>query len=125
MAEALRLARRALHTTRENPRVGAVIYASDKILSAGWHQAPGHPHAEINALNALPDRALARGATCVVTLEPCQHKGRTGPCTQALIEAGISRVVMAIEDPNPLVRGRGRQALIDAGIEVEVGLMAT
>ena len=125
MAEALRLARRALHTTRENPRVGAVIYASDKILSAGWHQAPGHPHAEINALNALPDRALARGATCVVTLEPCQHQGRTGPCTQALIEAGISRVVMAIEDPNPLVRGRGRQALIDAGIEVEVGLMAT
>lgn len=124
MAEAIRLARQAFHTTRENPRVGAVLLANGKILAAGWHQAPGHPHAEINALQALPDLALARGATCVVTLEPCNHHGRTGPCTKALIEAGVARVVMAMEDPNPEVCGRGRQALLDAGIDVEVGLMA-
>lgn len=124
MTEAIRLARQALHTTRENPRVGAVLIADGKILAAGWHQAPGHPHAEINALQALPDLALAKGATCVVTLEPCNHQGRTGPCTRALIDAGVARVVMAMEDPNPQVRGQGRQALLDAGIDVEVGLLA-
>jgi len=124
MAEAIRLAAQAMHTTRENPRVGAVIHRDGKILAAGWHQAPGYPHAEINALNALPDPSLAHGATCVVTLEPCQHVGRTGPCVEALISAGIGRVVMAMEDPNPLVCGQGRQVLEAAGVSVEVGLMA-
>lgn len=116
MARAQRLAARGLYTSDPNPRVGCVIAHGDSIVGEGWHEAAGAPHAEINALRAAG--AQARGATVYVTLEPCCHHGRTPPCTDALIEAGVARVVCALRDPNPRVAGKGLRALEQAGIEV-------
>ncbi len=121
MARALVLARRGLYTTDPNPRVGCVLVKGDRRVGEGWHQRAGEPHAEIHALRAAGE--AARGATAYVTLEPCSHQGRTGPCAVALVEAGVARVVVAMQDPNPQVAGRGIARLREAGIEVEVGLL--
>ncbi len=121
MARALRLAERGLRTTRPNPRVGCVLVKSGKIVGEGWHERAGEPHAEIHALRAAG--TSARGATAYVTLEPCSHHGRTPPCADALIAAGVARVVAATEDPNPLVTGQGLARLRAAGIETGCGLM--
>ncbi|MEE9304239.1 MAG: bifunctional diaminohydroxyphosphoribosylaminopyrimidine deaminase/5-amino-6-(5-phosphoribosylamino)uracil reductase RibD [Thiotrichaceae bacterium] len=122
MAKAIQLAKKGLYTTHPNPRVGCVITQQDKIIAEGWHERAGQAHAEINALNQLTP-AQSYGATAYVTLEPCSHTGRTSPCSQALIKAGIKRVVVAMQDPNPLVAGNGLQQLREAGIETDVGLM--
>ncbi|NIM70851.1 MAG: bifunctional diaminohydroxyphosphoribosylaminopyrimidine deaminase/5-amino-6-(5-phosphoribosylamino)uracil reductase RibD [Xanthomonadales bacterium] len=122
MAEALRLARRGLDGTHPNPRVGCVIARDGRVLGRGWHAFAGGPHAEIGALEEAGEGA--RGATAYVSLEPCSHHGRTAPCTAALIEAGIARVVSAVRDPNPSVDGDGERQLRDAGVAVESGLMA-
>ena len=121
MERALELARRGLFTTGENPRVGCVIVQQGEIVGEGWHRYAGGPHAEVVALSAAGEKS--RGATAYVTLEPCCHRGRTGPCTTALIEAGIRRVVCAMPDPNPRVSGRGGKILEAAGITYESGLM--
>jgi len=121
MAEALRLAANGLYTATPNPRVGCVIARDGQALGAGWHEKAGGPHAEIVALRVAGARA--RGATAYVTLEPCSHHGRTPPCVDALIEAGVARVVAAMQDPNPKVAGAGFARLRAAGIEVESGLM--
>ena len=121
MAQALRLAQRGLYTTQPNPRVGCVVARGDEVLGAGWHQRAGEPHAEVYALREAAGRA--RGATAYVTLEPCAHQGRTPPCSDALIAAGVARVVIAAEDPFPQVDGRGIGKLRAAGITVESGLM--
>ncbi|MBB3231106.1 bifunctional diaminohydroxyphosphoribosylaminopyrimidine deaminase/5-amino-6-(5-phosphoribosylamino)uracil reductase RibD [Halomonas stenophila] len=121
MARALVLARRGLYTTDPNPRVGCVLVKDGRRVGEGWHQRAGEPHAEIHALRAAGE--TARGATAYVTLEPCSHQGRTGPCAVALVEAGVARVVVAMQDPNPQVAGRGIARLREAGIEVEVGLL--
>ena len=126
MSRALQLARRGLYSTDPNPRVACIIVKDDVVLSEGWHQKAGQPHAEIEALkNALDNHTSAdvSGATCYVTLEPCAHHGRTSPCTESLIMAGIRRVVVAAIDPNPLVAGKGLQQLMEANIETESGLM--
>ena len=123
MGRALELARRGLYTCDPNPRVGCVIVRDGEIVGEGWHEAAGGPHAEIVALEqAGPEHA--RGATVYVTLEPCCHHGRTPPCTTALVEAGVARVVAAMEDPNPRVAGQGLAALREAGIAVESGVAA-
>jgi len=116
----LQLAKQGLYTTHPNPRVGCVLVKDERVISQGWHHQAGQDHAEIVALKAADD---PQGATAYITLEPCYHHGRTGPCSQALIEAGVKRVVAAMYDPNPLVAGRGLQQLKRAGIEVAVGLM--
>ncbi len=121
MARALRLAERGLFTTQPNPRVGCVIAKGDEVVGEGWHQRAGEPHAEVFALHAASARA--RGASAYVTLEPCSHHGRTPPCANALVEAGVARLVIASEDPNPKVAGAGLRRLRDAGIAVETGLM--
>ncbi len=121
MARALELANRGRFTTHPNPRVGCVITGNGQILGSGWHHKAGEPHAEINALNDAS--CNLRGATVYVTLEPCAHSGRTPPCVEALIGAGVSRVVVAVQDPNPQVSGAGIKALADAGIQVDAGLM--
>ena len=121
MARALDLARRGLYSTGPNPRVGCVIARGGRVVGEGWHRYAGEPHAEIHALAAAGGDA--RGATAYVTLEPCRHTGRTGPCTRALIEAGIVKVVAAMPDPDPRVAGQGFAELAEAGIEVETGLM--
>ncbi len=121
MARALALAGRGRLTTRPNPAVGAVIVAAGRVVGEGWHEQAGLAHAEIVALQAAG--SLARGATCYVTLEPCAHHGRTGPCADALIAAGVGRVVVASADPNPLVAGEGIARLRASGIEVQQGLM--
>ena len=122
MARAIQLAERGLYTTMPNPRVGSVVAdAEGNILGEGWHRRAGLPHAEIEALADAGDRA--RGATVYVTLEPCSHTGKTGPCADALIEAGVAKVVFGMEDPNPAVAGSGLQKLKDAGIEVEGPLL--
>lgn len=122
MSRALQLARRGLYTTDPNPRVGCVIVAGGEVVGEGWHERAGGPHAEVAALAAAGARA--RGATVYVTLEPCCHHGRTPPCTAALIEAGVGRVVAAIRDPNPRVAGQGLEQLQAAGIAVDCGVMA-
>ena len=121
MARALQLAERGLWTTAPNPRVGCVLVRDGEIVGEGWHEKAGDPHAEIHALRATGDRA--RGATAYVTLEPCSHHGRTPPCAEALIAAGVSRVVAAMSDPNPLVAGQGLAMLRAAGIETASGLL--
>jgi diaminohydroxyphosphoribosylaminopyrimidine deaminase/5-amino-6-(5-phosphoribosylamino)uracil reductase len=121
MAQALRLAERGLYTTSPNPRVGCVLVNGNKVVGEGWHERAGEPHAEVHALRAAGDSA--QGATAYVTLEPCSHHGRTPPCADALIGAGVKRVVAAMQDPNPLVAGQGLQKLRAAGIAVESGLM--
>jgi diaminohydroxyphosphoribosylaminopyrimidine deaminase/5-amino-6-(5-phosphoribosylamino)uracil reductase len=121
MARALRLAERGAWTTRPNPMVGCVLAHGDEVVGEGWHQRAGGPHAEVHALEAAGDRA--RGATAYVTLEPCAHTGRTGPCADALLEAGVARVVAAMRDPFPEVDGNGFERLRAAGVVVESGLM--
>ncbi len=121
MAEALRLAENGLFTTTPNPRVGCVIVRDGEIVGTGWHEKAGGPHAEVLALAAAGARA--RGATAYVSLEPCSHHGRTPPCAEALIAAGVARVVAAMQDLNALVAGAGFSRLRAAGIEVESGLM--
>ena len=121
MAQALRLAEKGLFSTSPNPRVGCVIVRDGAMVGEGWHKRAGLPHAEANALRAAGERA--RGATAYVTLEPCSHHGRTPPCADALIEAGVARVVAAMQDPNPLVAGQGLERLRAAGIRVESGLL--
>lgn len=121
MSTALRLAERGLYSTTPNPRVGCVIVRNEQIIGSGWHERAGQPHAEINALNIAGE--AARGATAYVTLEPCGHYGRTPPCANALIDAGVAKVVIAMEDPNPLMSGRGYVLLQQAGITVQTGLL--
>ncbi|WP_394425017.1 bifunctional diaminohydroxyphosphoribosylaminopyrimidine deaminase/5-amino-6-(5-phosphoribosylamino)uracil reductase RibD [Vreelandella stevensii] len=126
MARALKLARQGLYTTDPNPRVGCVIVRYDRsaegqVVGEGYHLRAGEPHAEVHALAAAGEQAL--GATAYVTLEPCSHTGRTGPCAVALANAGVGRVVVAMGDPNPQVSGRGIEHLRAAGIEVHVGLL--
>jgi diaminohydroxyphosphoribosylaminopyrimidine deaminase / 5-amino-6-(5-phosphoribosylamino)uracil reductase len=120
MARALRLAERGLYATMPNPRVGCVIVQRGGIVGEGYHERAGEPHAETRALQRAGERA--RGATVYVSLEPCSHHGRTPPCADALVEAGVGRVVAAMRDPNPLVAGQGLQRLRAAGIAVETGL---
>ena len=121
MARALRLAGRGVYSAHPNPMVGCVLVRDGTIVGEGWHEAAGEAHAEINALcDAGPE---ARGATAYLTLEPCSHAGKTPPCAPALIEAGVSEVVIAMEDPFPAVSGNGRAALEAAGIAVRSGLM--
>ncbi len=121
MAQALQLAERGLHTTNPNPRVGCVLVRAGSVVGEGWHERAGEPHAEVHALQAAGD--AARGAAAYVTLEPCNHHGRTPPCADALIHAGVTRVVVAVQDPNPQVAGQGIAKLREADIEVECGLM--
>ncbi|MBK1645423.1 riboflavin biosynthesis protein RibD [Thiocapsa imhoffii] len=121
MARAITLAERGRYTTDPNPRVGCVLVRQGHIVGEGWHVRAGEPHAERYALSAAGERA--RGATAYVTLEPCCHQGRTPPCTDGLLEAGVSRVVCAMVDPHPLVSGRGLRLLDAAGVRVETGLL--
>lgn len=121
MQRALALARRGFYTTAPNPRVGCVLVANGDVVGEGFHVKAGEPHAERNALLAAGEDA--RGATCYVTLEPCFHTGRTGPCADALIDAGVVRVVAAMQDPHSKVAGQGFAKLRAAGIQVDVGLL--
>ena len=121
MSRALMLAERGLYTTEPNPRVGCVLVADGEVVGEGWHVRAGEGHAEVNALAQAGERA--RGATAYVTLEPCSHFGKTPPCADALIKAGVSRMVAAMQDPNPQVAGNGLQRLREAGIAVECGLL--
>ena len=123
MARAIELARKGLYTTHPNPRVGCVIVRDGQIVGEGWHVRAGEPHAEVYALRAAGE--LARGATAYVTLEPCSHHGRTPPCAEGLVSAGVARVVAAMQDPNPEVAGRGLKRLADAGIDVRCGVLET
>ncbi|MER2517413.1 MAG: bifunctional diaminohydroxyphosphoribosylaminopyrimidine deaminase/5-amino-6-(5-phosphoribosylamino)uracil reductase RibD [Candidatus Accumulibacter phosphatis] len=122
MARALRLAELGLQSTTPNPRVGCVIVSNGQVVGEGWHLRAGEEHAEVHALRAAAERA--RGATVYVTLEPCSHQGRTPPCTDALLAAGVRRVVAAMSDPNPLVAGQGLAGLRAAGVLAEEGLLA-
>lgn len=123
MARALRLARLGLYTTDPNPRVGCVLVREGEVIGEGWHRRTGEAHAERIALAAAGGRA--RGATAYVTLEPCCHQGRTPPCTEALVEAGIRRVVVSMVDPNPLVAGQGLARLRACGVRTESGLLGS
>lgn len=121
MAKALQLARLGIYSTSPNPRVGCVLVKSDQIIGQGWHQKAGEAHAEVHALRQAG--AAAKGATAYITLEPCSHYGRTPPCAQALIKAGVDTVVGACFDPNPEVSGQGYQQLQQAGIKVITGVL--
>ena len=116
MSRALQLARNGLYTTHPNPRVGCVIVQDNKIVGEGWHERAGEPHAEVHALRQAG--AAAKPATAYVTLEPCSHYGRTPPCALALVQAGVSKVIAAMVDPNPLVAGKGLQLLQQVGIHL-------
>ncbi|WP_347986959.1 bifunctional diaminohydroxyphosphoribosylaminopyrimidine deaminase/5-amino-6-(5-phosphoribosylamino)uracil reductase RibD [Methylomonas sp. AM2-LC] len=122
MAHALKLARNGIYTTDPNPHVGCVFVIDGHVIAEGWTQRAGFAHAEIDALQKTDN---VKDATAYVTLEPCSHHGRTGPCCTALIEAGVRRVVVAMQDPNPLVSGQGLQQLRAAGIEVVCGVLQT
>lgn len=121
MARALELARNGLYSTHPNPRVGCVVVQGAQIVGEGWHARAGEPHAEVYALRQAG--AKASGATAYVTLEPCSHHGRTPPCADALINAGVARVVVAMQDPNPQVAGSGLARLQAAGIAVQCGVL--
>ncbi|MBQ1251571.1 MAG: bifunctional diaminohydroxyphosphoribosylaminopyrimidine deaminase/5-amino-6-(5-phosphoribosylamino)uracil reductase RibD [Firmicutes bacterium] len=121
MKRALELAEKARGFTEPNPLVGAVIVKDGEIVGEGYHKKAGTPHAEINAISDALHRAM--GATMYVTLEPCSHYGKTPPCATALIRAGIKEVFIALEDPNPLVNGKGIKILEEAGIKVHTGLL--
>lgn len=121
MARALQLARRGQYSAMPNPHVGCVLVRDGQVIGEGFTQPAGGNHAEIEALQSAGD---ATGATAYVTLEPCSHTGKTGPCADALVAAGVSRVVAAMEDPNPQVAGKGLEKLRAAGLQVEVGLLA-
>jgi len=121
MARALRLAEQGRYTAHPNPVVGCVLAKAGKVVGEGFHEKTGEAHAEVNALNAAGE--AARGSIAYVTLEPCAHHGRTPPCAEALIEAGVSKVILAMQDPSREASGRGLELLADAGIEVQTGLM--
>ena len=121
MSEALELAQRGRGRVSPNPLVGATLLSGPQVVGRGWHEGPGTPHAEVVALREAGDRA--RDATLYTSLEPCDHYGRTGPCTTAIAEAGVTRVVAAVVDPNPVVNGRGLDMLRERGIEVRVGVL--
>ena len=121
MANALSLARKGITSTQPNPRVGCVIVKNEKIIAQGWHKIAGSEHAEVLALQQAGEQA--QGATAYITLEPCSHHGRTAPCADALIESGVNEVVVAMQDPNPLVAGKGLEKLQQAGIKVRSGLL--
>lgn len=123
MAHAIELAARGLETADPNPRVGCVIVRNGVVVGAGWHVRAGEAHAEVHALRDAGE--AARGATAYITLEPCRHEGRTPPCTRALLEAGIARVVVAMEDPDPRMAGASLEELRAAGVRVECGLLQT
>jgi diaminohydroxyphosphoribosylaminopyrimidine deaminase/5-amino-6-(5-phosphoribosylamino)uracil reductase len=124
MATALQLAQKGLYSTDPNPRVGCVITEGERVIGQGWHVRAGEGHAEVNALADVKRQGFsAKGATAYVTLEPCSHQGRTPPCAQALIDAGVDRVVAAMKDPNPTVSGNGFAMLEKAGIVVQHGLL--
>ncbi|MDP0561206.1 MAG: bifunctional diaminohydroxyphosphoribosylaminopyrimidine deaminase/5-amino-6-(5-phosphoribosylamino)uracil reductase RibD [Candidatus Endonucleobacter sp. (ex Gigantidas childressi)] len=122
MAKAIRLAEVGGWTTMPNPKVGCVIVCNGEVVGAGWHEWAGEAHAEIHGLNQARERA--RGATVYVSLEPCSHYGRTPPCAESLIKAGVARVICAMKDPNPAVSGKGLLMLENAGIAVSCGLLA-
>ncbi len=122
MKRALALAAQATGRTSPNPLVGCVITSADQVIGEGYHRQAGTPHAEIHALTEAGQRA--KGATVYVTLEPCSHFGRTPPCADALLKAGVNRVVVAMTDPNPLVAGKGIKRLLENGIKVETGLLS-
>ena len=121
MLRALALARFGSGTTKPNPMVGAIVVKDLETVGVGWHKKCGEDHAEVIALNIAAEKA--KGATLYVTLEPCAHQGKTPPCVDAIIKAGISRVVYAMQDPNPNVKGSGGKILKEAGIEVERGVL--
>jgi diaminohydroxyphosphoribosylaminopyrimidine deaminase/5-amino-6-(5-phosphoribosylamino)uracil reductase len=121
MARALQLAKRGLYTADPNPRVGCVIVRDNQVVGEGWHRRAGEPHAEVHALAAAGQQA--HGATAYISLEPCCHHGRTPPCSEALIKAGIARVVAAMPDPNPRVASQGITELERAGVRVDIGLL--
>jgi diaminohydroxyphosphoribosylaminopyrimidine deaminase/5-amino-6-(5-phosphoribosylamino)uracil reductase len=121
MGRALELARKGLYTAHPNPRVGCVIVRDGQVVGEGWHVRAGEPHAEVHALRQAGDKA--QGATAYVTLEPCSHHGRTPPCADALVNAGVARVVAAMQDPNPNVAGKGLLRLMNAGIVVHSGVL--
>ena len=121
MARAIRLAAKGRFTTHPNPRVGCVLVRDGQIVGEGFHVRAGEGHAEVNALRMAGDQAM--GATAYVTLEPCSHHGKTPPCAEALVQAGVARVVSAMVDPNPQVAGRGIKRLLNAGIEASSGLL--
>jgi diaminohydroxyphosphoribosylaminopyrimidine deaminase/5-amino-6-(5-phosphoribosylamino)uracil reductase len=121
MARALELARKGVYSTHPNPRVGCMIVRDGEVVGEGWHVRAGEPHAEVHALRQAGDKA--KGATAYVTLEPCSHHGRTPPCADALVNAGVVRVVAAMQDPNPDVAGRGLLRLMSAGIAVQSGVL--
>ena len=121
MARALELAERGQYSAHPNPMVGCIIVDGDSVVGEGWHERAGGPHAEISALRAAGTRAA--GATVFVTLEPCAHHGKTPPCVEALIDADVRRVIVAMRDPFEQVSGRGIEALRNAGIQTDVGLM--
>ena len=121
MARAIQLGQKGLYSTDPNPRVGCVLVKDGQLIGEGWHRKAGGPHAEIAALNAATNDV--KGATAYVTLEPCSHQGRTPPCCDALIKAGIGKVVAAMKDPNPQVSGNGFERLRQAGIEVLSGVL--
>ncbi|MBS1190755.1 MAG: 5-amino-6-(5-phosphoribosylamino)uracil reductase / diaminohydroxyphosphoribosylaminopyrimidine [Rhodocyclaceae bacterium] len=124
MARALRLAEQGLFSTSPNPRVGCVLVKDGRVIGEGWHEKAGEPHAEIHALRmARENGAEVEGATAYVTLEPCSHHGRTPPCADALVAARPARVVAAMQDPNPLVAGKGLARLASAGVETACGLL--
>lgn len=124
MSQALKLAQQGFYHTSPNPRVGCVLVKDDEVIGSGYHQQAGEGHAEVNAIaNANAKGSNASGATAYVTLEPCSHKGKTPPCANALIEAGIARVVIGHIDPNPEVSGKGIELLKNAGIEVEASIL--
>jgi diaminohydroxyphosphoribosylaminopyrimidine deaminase/5-amino-6-(5-phosphoribosylamino)uracil reductase len=122
IGRAIELAERGRGLVSPNPMVGAVVVSDGEAIGQGWHEGPGTPHAEVVALNGAGDRA--RGATLYTSLEPCVHFGRTPPCTEAILRAGVSRVVVAATDPNPVVDGRGLRTLREAGVEVRGGVRA-
>lgn len=121
MSRAIQLARKGLYTTHPNPRVGCILVKDGRIIAEGWHVKTGEPHAEVNALNNT--KSDPRGASCYLTLEPCSHTGRTPPCTDALLKAGIAKLIVAMEDPNPSVSGRGLEKIRQTGIPVVIGLL--
>src|SRR3569623_2647793 len=121
MRRALALGRRGAGATRPNPMVGAGVVRRWRVLAEGYHRRPGTAHAEVDALSKLGGHAP--GATVYVSLEPCDHLGRTPPCTRALLAAGVARVVVGVRDPNPRVDGRGIERLRRAGVRVDVGCL--